>query len=238
MHKLNINKKIINKINMLLPLSLMICGNMVSADSWSLFSCCSCPDIPKEAEHKILETSPLQPQENPYSKYDSKLLDEESDSEVPEIEIVESNTPLEIKQNNSPNARGEDIYCTTLALLAKGKKEFTDDEDTVKFTISKLSEKNNKTTFFFLNERILTKKDPTRSIYTQYTKIDVPTENIISYDAPKSSKPNSNKPPSNPSSSLQFAGSDNCRYEVRKTKNNSNLYELTVYNNCWRTSKH
>ena len=32
------NKLNINKIKMLLPLSLMICGNMVSADSWSFFS--------------------------------------------------------------------------------------------------------------------------------------------------------------------------------------------------------
>ena len=227
------NKLNINKIKMLLPLSLMICGNMVSADSWSFFSCCLCPDIPKEAEDKILEPeiSPLQPQENPYSKYGSKLLDEESDSEVPEIEIVESNTPLQIKPNNSPNARGEYIYCTTLALLEQGIKEFTNDEDTVEFTISKLSEENNKTTFS-LNEKILVKKGLKDPTYTLYDKVVVPTKNIMGYDA-NGNKPNVGGYPLI-TSSLPFAGSDSCRY---KAGIKDGKYILTVYNNCWTISK-
>ena len=106
MHKLNINKKIINKIKMLLPLSLMIGGNMVSADLWSLFSCCSCPDffgsccscpdIPEEKTEIIIPKKPLG---NFTHRYYGEL-DEESDSEVPKIKILQSNTPLQIEQNN------------------------------------------------------------------------------------------------------------------------------------------
>ena len=223
------NKLNINKIKMLLPLSLMICGNMVSADLWSLFSYCSCPDIPQEAEDKILETSLLRPQKNPYSKYGEP--DEESGSEVPKIEIVESNTPLQIKPNNSPNARGEYIYCTTLALLEQGIKEFTNDEDTVEFTISKLSEENNKTTFS-LNEKILVKKGLKDPTYTLYDKVVVPTKNIMGYDA-NGNKPNVGGYPLI-TSSLPFAGSDSCRY---KAGIKGGKYILTVYNNCWTISK-
>ena len=224
---------------MLLPLSLMICGNMVSADLWSLFSYCSCPDIPQEAEDKILETSLLRPQKNPYSKYGEP--DEESGSEVPKIEIVESNTPLQIKPNNSPNARGEYIYCTTLALSEEGKEEFINDEDTVKFTISKLSEEkdkvefemsklseeNNKTTFS-LNEKMLVKEGLIDPTYTLYDKIVVPTENIMNYDA-NDDKPNVGGYPLT-TSSLPFAQSPNCQYKVGIK---DGKYILTVYNNCW-----
>ena len=53
---------------MLLLLSLMICGNMVSADSWSPFSYCLRPEL--ESNEVIVE-----PEAEPETKNDNRYLE-------------------------------------------------------------------------------------------------------------------------------------------------------------------